>query len=384
MMSISRNDYRQSGLSIRSSWAACSPKWWALLASMFAVTGGLVGVGCKGSQSIAGEVTKARFCTGQTATARHELLRVGRAVVPTQVVDLLERPQPQSSLADQAVLGDILKILPETSATACAEPEGLYLRVETESGYHGYAAVAALVPWRAAEPYRTGPREQVVTRFANIYPQPNLTLSNPWVVAPLGTELRRAAVHDTRWIKILLPDGKAGFVQRGDVVSVPTESGPGGAARVDAACVVNQGLLHEGTPYLWGGRSTFGIDCSGLVVNSYLACGVLLPRDARLLYEWTQAQKVTPEKDVSALQPGDMVFFTSVDVQPSAHPKITHVGLYVGAGSFVHATTSERPTVHRSLLTEPEWSRRWVGSRRYAGLHSAAGSLPAEAAKPAG
>lgn len=382
-MRIFRNDYSRSGLSIRSLWVAYSPSRWALLAGMLAVTGGLLGAGCKGSQSMAGEVTKARLCTGQMLAARRELLSAGRAVVPTQVVDLLERPQPQSTLADQAVLGDILKILPETSATACAEPEGLYLRVETESGYHGYAAVAALVPWRATEPYRAGAREQVVTRFANIYPQPNLTVSNPWVVAPLGTELRRVAVHDARWLKVLLPDGKAGFVQRGDVVSLPAESSAGGAAHADAACVVNQGLLHEGTPYLWGGRSTFGIDCSGLVVNSYLACGILLPRDARLQYEWAQAQKVTPEKDVSALQPGDMVFFTSVDVQPSAHPKITHVGLYVGAGSFVHATTSERPTVHRSLLTEPEWSRRWVGSRRYSGLHDAAGLRPAEAAKPA-
>lgn len=382
-MRISRNEYPRSGLSVRSLWAACSPSRWALLASMFAVTGGLLGAGCKGSQSMASEATKARLCTAQTITARQELLSIGRAVVPTQVVDLLERPQPQSALADQAVLGEILKILPETSATACAEPEGLYLRVETESGYHGYAAVAALVPWRAVEPYRSGAREQVVTRFANIYPQPNLTVSNPWVVAPLGTELRRAAVHDARWVKVLLPDGKAGFVQRGDVISLPGESGTGGVAHADAACVVKQGLLHEGTPYLWGGRSTFGIDCSGLVVNSYLACGILPPRDARLQYEWAQAQKVTPEKDVSVLQPGDLVFFTSSDVLPSTHPKITHVGLYVGAGSFVHATTSERPTVHRSLLSEPEWSRRWVGSRRYSGLSSAAGALPVEAAKPA-
>lgn len=94
---------------------------------------------------------------------------------------------------------------------------------------------------------------------------------------------------------------------------------------------------------------------------------------------------------ISELQPGDLLFFVSADAppvnaqeptgepvgKPAAPPaskppskppskqKITHVGVYVGDGQFVHATTSERPTVHKTDLREAGWLKRWAGTRRH-------------------
>jgi cell wall-associated NlpC family hydrolase len=90
-----------------------------------------------------------------------------------------------------------------------------------------------------------------------------------------------------------------------------------------------------GVPYLWGGMSALGLDCSGLVSQVYGAHGVTLPRDARHAVRRPGAAPV----DKAQLRPGDLVFF--------GKSKITHVGMYVGDGRFINATTTPRP-----------WSRR--------------------------
>lgn len=281
-------------------------------------------------------------------------------------------------------------------------PAGSFVLIETEAHYRGYVAVSALVPQpEAGRPYRSGPLLRVSSRFANVYPQPDLTKSNPMVVLPLGVAVRperqlpadgsappsppsgpttNATEHTSeRWIAVLLPDGRRGFAQRGDLRDEPQPPTP------TAACIVEQALLHEGSPYLWGGRSTYGIDCSGLVANAYGACGVVVPRDAHLQFDWEAMQPVgepTPES-ISALQAGDLLFFVSGSAPESgpgsarsAKPKITHVGIYLGEGRFVHATTSDRPLVQRSQLLDAGWQKRWAGSRRYRQLVQAATQLP--------
>lgn len=91
-----------------------------------------------------------------------------------------------------------------------------------------------------------------------------------------------------------------------------------------------------GTPYHWGGKSPFGIDCSGLTQLIYRYMGRRLPRDA-----WQQAETTLPVTDPA---PGDLVFFT-----PPGEERITHVALYLGEGFIFHATPAQG--AHRSPLT---------------------------------
>ncbi|MFO0576753.1 MAG: C40 family peptidase [Polyangia bacterium] len=358
------------------------------------------GSGCSsGSASSAAEPAGAAPTTGPSRAcdrsaellrpARQALLSTGRAVVVTALADLLEKPDAAGALADQARLGDVVTVLPPApeGGGACRLPRDAFVEVETAERYRGFVAVTALRPWTEAAPYRSGPRERVVARLANVYPQPDLTKSNPMLVLPLGVELRRGRDLGPRWLEALLPDGRTGYIQRGDV-------GPAvqpGQAPLTAACLVEHSLLHDGTPYLWGGRSTLGIDCSGLVANAFAACGVLAPRDAGPQHDWSETQPVP--KDVSALRPGDLLFFGSDSLVGSASlaapapgggtappsPRITHVGIYVSEGRFVHASTSERPAVHISDLRAPEWQRRWLSVRRHEKL-AAASAEPSAAA----
>jgi cell wall-associated NlpC family hydrolase len=110
-------------------------------------------------------------------------------------------------------------------------------------------------------------------------------------------------------------------------------------------------LSLRGAPYRNGGNDPAGFDCSGLVKYVFEQHGVAMPRDTRRQFE------VGQEVDPSALEPGDLVFFTTVA------PGASHVGIVVGGDQFVHAPNSAG-VVRVEYLSSQYWSSRFVGARR--------------------
>jgi cell wall-associated NlpC family hydrolase len=150
---------------------------------------------------------------------------------------------------------------------------------------------------------------------------------------------------------VRLPNGDAGYVQEGDVRQVDATQPP---PRGSGADLVATARRFMGTPYLWGGMTVHGIDCSGLVSRVYHAHGVELLRDADLQFADPKAAPVARE----ALEPGDLLFFGKDQAS------ITHVGMYVGEGRFINATTHEVPAVHEDQLDDPYWTAIYQGARR--------------------
>ena len=88
--------------------------------------------------------------------------------------------------------------------------------------------------------------------------------------------------------------------------------------------VIEEALRYRGTPYVYGGNSRGGVDCSGLVRNCYATTGVQLPRRA------SEQARIGQEVPMEALRPGDRLYF-------SVKKEHDHTGIYLGEGYFIHA-----------------------------------------------
>lgn len=117
--------------------------------------------------------------------------------------------------------------------------------------------------------------------------------------------------------------------------------------------VVGYAISLQGVAFRYGKSSPEeGFDCSGFIQHVYRVHGIPLPRTAR------EMAAALPAVDVRERRAGDLVFFNT-DGQP-----YSHVGLYVGDGSFVHAPSSRTGHVMVSSLAQPYWWQRLTGVRR--------------------
>ncbi|MBV8532093.1 MAG: C40 family peptidase [Candidatus Eremiobacteraeota bacterium] len=107
-------------------------------------------------------------------------------------------------------------------------------------------------------------------------------------------------------------------------------------------------LRFLGVPYVFGGTSSSGFDCSGFVQHVFAMLGIDLPRTADAQFDAGRPASGGP-------RPGDLVFFDT-------YGGVSHVGIYLGRGRFVHASSSRGVMVSR--LSESYWASRYVGAKR--------------------
>jgi cell wall-associated NlpC family hydrolase len=122
-------------------------------------------------------------------------------------------------------------------------------------------------------------------------------------------------------------------------------------ANANGYSISSTALGFRGTPYRNGGADPSGFDCSGLVQYVFEQHGVAMPRDTRRQFE------IGIVIEPAALEPGDLVFFTTVA------PGASHVGIMVGGDQFVHAPNSNG-VVRVEHLSSPYWSSRFIGAKR--------------------
>jgi cell wall-associated NlpC family hydrolase len=164
------------------------------------------------------------------------------------------------------------------------------------------------------------------------------------------------------WYAVLMEDGSLGWIQKSAVrlldfnVVRPTPSTPNGPPAGTEGLgneVLQEAYKYLGVRYVWGGNTTSGLDCSGLVKNCFGRCGVPLPRRAS---EQARVGQPVP-LDLVQLQAGDRLYFAV------GRPSIDHTGIYIGDGFFIHASMS-RGKVAVDRLSKPLYGRHLVAARR--------------------
>lgn len=127
-----------------------------------------------------------------------------------------------------------------------------------------------------------------------------------------------------KYLQISLPDGRTGFVNKSDCISYQewTERKP----NVGDIILAARKLL--GVPYVWGGTTCKGVDCSGMTKTAFYSQGIILARDASQQGRYGEHLDI---HDLMSLKPGDLLFFGR-NAQ-----RITHVGLYLGNDKYINS-----------------------------------------------
>ena len=262
-------------------------------------------------------------------------------VVVVPVANMYSSPSDKSDVVSQAIYGSNVILL---------VARGEWAKIETDDRYKGWTPSRFLRLIQHGAGYATaGPAVQVESLFANVYYEADVARHKPVLTIPFGVRLELIAEgkgKDEGWLQVRLPDKRSAWIQTSDAVSDPQP------LTIPESIELAKRFL--GLPYLWGGRSSYGFDCSGFTQMLVRARGANMPRDADQQATW---KGVLPVKRDDLL-PGDLLFFGS------ALSKITHTGMYIGDGEFIHAATAGHPVVQISRVDDQPWTRLLVACRR--------------------
>jgi len=260
------------------------------------------------------------------------------AVVLQPVANMYSQATTDSDVVSQAIYATNVTILGHLSG---------WLKVRTPDEYSGWMPETAVL---RTQPY--GKRShvaQVEALFANLYRETNITKHQPVITIPFESRLEVIGEpqEDGRWIQARLPDDRSAWIQAGDITLTPQYN-------VGIAELIDWSKRFVGLPYLWGGTSTYGYDCSGFTQMLCRRRGYSMPRDASPQAQWDGAKPIAK----ADLQPGDLLYFGS------SPRHITHTGMYIGNGQFINATAYQHPIVQIDNLDDEHWTKLLVAATR--------------------
>lgn len=284
-----------------------------------------------------------------------------KAIVDLSSIYMRLSPDYESSLETMELMGTVVKVVGSN---------GYWREIECPQPYRAWCTDKGIVPVSEAElaEYEQSAKIMFTGLYGHIYEHPSR--SSQTVCDLVGGDILRLAGKGRKWVEVMTPSGKHGYIPREEIREfkgfrsiawsknrneVPEYQSFISQEEIEGMIGTAMQLL--GVPYLWGGMTPKGVDCSGLVRWAYLMNGILLPRNAsqqifcgkEIEVEadsryWDEAQrkdmdafKQEMQKRISKLKRGDLLFFGTPATQEKGR-RIGHVGIYLGDGKMIHSS----------------------------------------------
>jgi cell wall-associated NlpC family hydrolase len=256
-----------------------------------------------------------------------EIQGKSNGLINNSVSNLRSNPKHSAELATQATLGTPVKIY---------KKEGDWFLIQTPDKYLSWVDSGGIIPLTDKEfnSWKTKDKIIYTETYGHSYEEPN---SGSQVVTDLvAGGVLEFLNEQNEYYAVKYPDGRIGYVSK-------KESQPYAqwiaAMNPSVESLVETSKTLMGVPYLWGGTSTKGMDCSGFTKTIYFLNGMVIPRDAS--QQVHTGKQIDENQNFKNLEKGDLLFFGR-KATDFTKEKVVHVGMWIGNNEFIHASEQVR------------------------------------------
>ena len=244
------------------------------------------------------------------------------AVVKVSVANMRKDHDHEFEMLSQAILGTEVKVLKKKSGFYYVQTPDQYLGW-IESGSLKLFDEKSIDEWRKA-------KKVIYTDLFGIISSAKKKNSDPIMDIVAGSTVKFVS-KDGAWWKVETPNGHKGFIPANQAEE---KSKWDKSRKLNFTNIFKTAKRFLGFPYLWGGTSSKGVDCSGFVKTVFFLNGMLLPRDAS--QQALIGEEIIPEKDYKNVKPGDLLFFGGKDKEGKI--RVTHVAIYIKDFNYIHCS----------------------------------------------